>query len=76
MNPKITSNGIEECIAQGKRSIKWHRKDDPEWVSPKDQPNIRRGLVSRSACMEQPYRSWTWADAVSKSMMMGPLTCW
>ena len=42
--PKITSNGIEECIAQGKRSIKWHRKDDPEWVSPKDQPNIRRGL--------------------------------
>ena len=42
--PRITSNGIEECVAQGKRAIKWHRKDDPNWVTPKENPNIRRGL--------------------------------
>ena len=42
--PRITSNGIEECVAQGKRAIKWHRKDDPNWIVPKENPNIRRGL--------------------------------
>ncbi len=42
--PRITSNGIEECVAQGKRAIGWHRKEDPDWVAPKEQPNIRRGL--------------------------------
>jgi len=42
--PRITSNGIEECVAQGKRAIKWHRKDDPNWVNPKENPSIRRGL--------------------------------
>jgi len=42
--PRITSNGIEECVAQGKRAIKWHRKDDPNWVKPKENPSIRRGL--------------------------------
>ncbi|HJM97591.1 MAG: molybdopterin-dependent oxidoreductase [Acidimicrobiales bacterium] len=42
--PRITSNGIEECVAQGKRAIKWHLKEDPNWTSPKEKPNIRRGL--------------------------------
>ncbi len=42
--PRITSNGIEECVAQGKRAIGWHRKDDPDWVKPQENPNIRRGL--------------------------------
>ena len=42
--PRITSNGIEECVAQGKRAIGWHRKDDPDWVKPQENPNIIRGL--------------------------------
>ncbi|MDJ0767278.1 MAG: molybdopterin-dependent oxidoreductase [Ilumatobacter sp.] len=42
--PKIMSDGIEECVAQAKREIGWHRRDDPDWVAPPDRPNIRRGI--------------------------------
>jgi putative selenate reductase molybdopterin-binding subunit len=42
--PMVMTSGIEECVAQGKRAIGWHRKDDLAWVSPADRPNIRRGL--------------------------------
>lgn len=42
--PRVMSNGIEECVAQGKRAMAWHRRDDPDWVTPADRPNIRRGL--------------------------------
>ncbi len=42
--PKVTSSGIEECVAQGKRAIGWHRLTDPSWVNPPDRPHIRRGL--------------------------------
>lgn len=42
--PRVTSNGIEECVAQGRRAIGWHRRDDPEWKQPGDRPHIRRGL--------------------------------
>ncbi|MDH3753394.1 MAG: molybdopterin-dependent oxidoreductase [Acidimicrobiia bacterium] len=42
--PKVMSNGIEECVAQGRRAIEWHRTADPAWTTPPDRPNIRRGL--------------------------------
>lgn len=42
--PVVTSSGIEECVAQGKRAVRWSRRVDPEWIRPKDRPNIRRGL--------------------------------
>ncbi len=42
--PVVTSSGIEECVAQGERSIGWQRRLDPEWRQPSDRPNIRRGL--------------------------------
>ncbi len=42
--PKITSTGIEECVSQGMRSVRWHRRTDPGWHTPADRPNIRRGL--------------------------------
>jgi putative selenate reductase molybdopterin-binding subunit len=42
--PRVLTSGIEECVAQGKRAIGWHRRSDPSWVSPADRPNIRRGL--------------------------------
>lgn len=42
--PRVSSCGTEECVAQGKRAIGWHRKDDPSWTHPADRPNIRRGL--------------------------------
>ncbi len=42
--PRVTSSGIEECVAQGKRAIEWHRRLDPQWVSPPDRPHIRRGM--------------------------------
>ena len=42
--PKVMSNGIEECVAQGARAIGWHRKDDDSWKNPSDRPHIRRGL--------------------------------
>ena len=42
--PTVKTSGIEECVAQGKRSIGWHRRDDPSWTAPADRPNIRRGL--------------------------------
>ncbi len=42
--PRITSNGIEECVAQGARAIGWHRRLDSSWREPVERPNIRRGL--------------------------------
>jgi putative selenate reductase molybdopterin-binding subunit len=38
------SSGIEECVAQGQRSIGWHRRLDRAWREPTDRPHIRRGL--------------------------------
>jgi putative selenate reductase molybdopterin-binding subunit len=42
--PVVTSSGIEECVAQGQRSIGWERRLDPDWKMPADRPHIRRGL--------------------------------
>jgi putative selenate reductase molybdopterin-binding subunit len=42
--PKVMSSGIEECVAQGQRSIGWHRRLDASWRQPADRPHIRRGL--------------------------------
>lgn len=42
--PPVMTSGIEECVAQGMRAIEWHRRDDPSWVAPADQPHIRRGI--------------------------------
>ena len=42
--PKVMTSGIEECVAQGRREIEWHRRDDPAWTAPADRPHIRRGL--------------------------------
>jgi putative selenate reductase molybdopterin-binding subunit len=42
--PIITSCGLEEAVAQGRRAIAWERRDDPGWRQPPDHPNIRRGL--------------------------------
>ena len=42
--PKVMSSGIEECVAQGRREIGWHRRGDESWKTPADRPNIRRGL--------------------------------
>ena len=42
--PVITSSGLEECVAQGERAIGWHRRADPDWRAPADQPHIRRGI--------------------------------
>ncbi|MFQ5555738.1 MAG: molybdopterin cofactor-binding domain-containing protein, partial [Acidimicrobiia bacterium] len=37
--PTVGSNGIEECVAQGRRAIGWHRRDDPSWRAPQDRPH-------------------------------------
>jgi putative selenate reductase molybdopterin-binding subunit len=42
--PVITSSGLEECVAQGERAIGWHRRLDPGWRRPSDEPHIRRGI--------------------------------
>jgi putative selenate reductase molybdopterin-binding subunit len=42
--PRITSCGLEECMAQGMRAIGWDRRDDPSWRQPADRPSIRRGV--------------------------------
>ena len=42
--PKVMSSGIEECVAQGRREIGWHRRGHESWKAPADRPNIRRGL--------------------------------
>jgi putative selenate reductase molybdopterin-binding subunit len=42
--PMVMTSGIEECVAQGKRAIGWHRRDDVAWVHPADRPSIRRGI--------------------------------
>jgi putative selenate reductase molybdopterin-binding subunit len=42
--PKITSCGIEECVAQAQRAIGWDRRRDPSWKRPPDRPSVRRGI--------------------------------
>ena len=42
--PLVTSSGLEEAVAQGRRAVDWDRRDDSAWKQPADQPNIRRGL--------------------------------
>lgn len=42
--PQVNSDAIEECVAQGKRSIGWSKKDDPDWIAPPGQPHLRRGI--------------------------------
>jgi putative selenate reductase molybdopterin-binding subunit len=42
--PVVMTSGIEECVAQGRRAIGWHRRDDDAWKLPEDRPNIRRGI--------------------------------
>ena len=42
--PLVTSSGLEEAVAQGKRAVDWDRRNDAAWKQPADQPNIRRGL--------------------------------
>ena len=42
--PVVTSSGMDECVVQGQRAVQWHRRLDPDWIQPPDQPNIRRGL--------------------------------
>ena len=42
--PVVTSSGMEECVAQGKRAVEWHRRTDPDWQKPADRPHIRRGI--------------------------------
>ena len=42
--PKITSCGVEECVAQALRAIGWDRRRDQSWKRPPDRPSIRRGI--------------------------------
>jgi putative selenate reductase molybdopterin-binding subunit len=42
--PRITSCGIDECVAQALRAIGWHRRREESWRRPADRPAIRRGL--------------------------------
>ncbi len=42
--PVITSSGLAECVAQGKRAAGWLRRYDPDWRMPADRPHIRRGI--------------------------------
>ena len=42
--PVVMTNGIEECVAQGRRAIGWHKRDDAAWKQPADRPHIRRGI--------------------------------
>ncbi len=42
--PVITSSGLAECVAQGKRASGWLRRYDPDWRMPADRPHIRRGI--------------------------------
>lgn len=42
--PVVTSSGIDECVAQGKRAIDWGRRGDPNWKSPPDRPHVKRGI--------------------------------
>ncbi|MEN8239824.1 MAG: molybdopterin cofactor-binding domain-containing protein, partial [Actinomycetota bacterium] len=42
--PLVTSSGLEEAVAQGKRAIGWDKRTDAAWREPADRPHIRRGL--------------------------------
>ena len=42
--PLVTSCGLEEAVAQGKRAIGWDKRNDPSWRAPADRPHIRRGI--------------------------------
>ncbi|HEY7537403.1 MAG TPA: molybdopterin cofactor-binding domain-containing protein [Gaiellaceae bacterium] len=49
--PRVTSCGMEECVAQGQRAIGWHRRSDPLWKRPPDRPSVRRG-IGFAFCMQ------------------------
>jgi putative selenate reductase molybdopterin-binding subunit len=49
--PRVSSCGLEECVAQGLRAIGWQRREDPAWTQPPDRPNIRRG-IGLALCMQ------------------------
>jgi len=49
--PRVTSCGIEECVAQGLRAIGWDRRHDQTWKRPVDRPTIRRG-IGLALCMQ------------------------
>ena len=42
--PKVTSCGIQECVAQASRAIGWSQHADPGWRQVPDRPDIRRGI--------------------------------
>ena len=42
--PRVASCGTEECVAQALEAIGWQRRDDPDWKTPPDRPEIRRGI--------------------------------
>ena len=42
--PKVTSCGIQECVAQASRAIGWGRRADPAWRLVPGRPDIRRGI--------------------------------
>jgi putative selenate reductase molybdopterin-binding subunit len=42
--PRVTSSGIEECVAQATRAIGWDRRSDESWRRPPERPSVRRGL--------------------------------
>ncbi|MGA3214963.1 MAG: molybdopterin cofactor-binding domain-containing protein [Acidimicrobiales bacterium] len=42
--PQVASCGSEECLAQALRAIGWERRQDPEWTTPPEHPEIRRGI--------------------------------
>jgi putative selenate reductase molybdopterin-binding subunit len=48
--PIIQSCGLNECFAQGMKSIKWQRKTDPDFHKVPGKPNLRRGLGA-AMCM-------------------------
>jgi putative selenate reductase molybdopterin-binding subunit len=49
--PRVTSCATDECAAQALRAIGWDRRQDPEWRTPSDRPNIRRGM-GFALCMQ------------------------
>ena len=49
--PRVTSCGLEECVAQGQRAIGWERRGDPDWKKPPERPSIRRG-IGFALCMQ------------------------
>lgn len=48
--PVILSSGLNECIAQGMRSIGWERRYDEKWHQVPGKPHLRRG-IGMAVCM-------------------------